>query len=231
MTNYNKAFRVLAIVVAVVLWAVSVQFSALGFGIDAKDYIVYGYILALAVTTLELIMNKAGASLPPVLFIACILAYMYGTFTNVEGIWAIQGAKSEFTAWLMPAVLGLFLEIVPEPMILWALSFKGSQITPISTSTALKKDRSIGKDKIRTNGMPTTSQLDLTAGRRSSPRPESSFEDIRRTRQYSGNEDPRYYDSQVLSRATRRVGKGSAVYVPHDGFPVYGVADYDFREM
>lgn len=59
-----------------------------------------------------------------------LLSYAYGIVTNIVGIWAAQGSP-DFAAnpmgLIFPVILGLFLEIAPEPLFLWGLVGTGAR--------------------------------------------------------------------------------------------------------
>ena len=128
--RYEQLIRLLAIGVAIVLWFVSVQFSADGFNFALPRYMWVGYLLAIAVTVIELVFNEEGMNHSLTLVAVGLLSYAYGIVTNILGIWAAQGspdiAANPF-AIVFPALLGFFLEIAPEPLLLWGLMGTGAR--------------------------------------------------------------------------------------------------------
>lgn len=128
--RYEQLIRLLAIGVAIVLWLVSVQFSADGFKFALPRYAWVGYVLAIAVTVIELVFNEEGMSHSLTLVAVGLLSYAYGVVTNILGIWAAQGSPdigANPLAILFPALLGFFLEIAPEPLLLWGLMGTGAR--------------------------------------------------------------------------------------------------------
>ena len=122
--RYAQLIRLTAILVALLLWFMSVQFSVDGFNFILPKYQWMGYLLAVAVTILELVFNEEGMRHTLTLVAVGFLAYVYGVVTNVLGVWVAQGSpdltQNPF-AMLFPALLGFFLEIAPEPLLVWGL--------------------------------------------------------------------------------------------------------------
>jgi len=58
--NYYLLLRVLSVVMAICLWALSVSFSNAGFNFRVADKAWAAWILAISVTVLELIWTKQG---------------------------------------------------------------------------------------------------------------------------------------------------------------------------
>jgi hypothetical protein len=128
--RYEQLIHLLAILVAVVLWFISVQFSADGFSFALPRYAWVGYILAISVTIIELIFNEEGMNHSLTIVAIGLLSYAYGIATNVLGIWTAQGGPdiaSNPLAILFPGVLGFFLEVAPEPLLLWGLMGTGAR--------------------------------------------------------------------------------------------------------
>jgi len=115
--TYKTILRVLAAFTAATLWGVSVYFSADGFGIKVPTAAWIGWILAVSITVIELVFNRDGFQHNYVLIAAGIAAYAYGIYTNVIGIQAAQ-LSNEL---VFPLILAIMLEIVPEPLLVWAL--------------------------------------------------------------------------------------------------------------
>lgn len=128
--RYEQLIHLLAIGVAVVLWFVSVQFSADGFKFALPRYAWIGYVLAIAVTVIELVFNEEGMNHSLTIVAVGLLSYAYGIVTNILGIWAAQGSpdiSANPIGILFPALLGFFLEIAPEPLLLWGLIGTGAR--------------------------------------------------------------------------------------------------------
>ena len=119
--RYEQLIHLLAIGIAVVLWFVSVQFSVDGFNFALPKFAWVGYVLAIAVTVIELVFNEEGMNHSLTLVAVGLLAYFYGVITNIIGIWSAQGSPdlaANPIALIFPIVLGFFLEIAPEPLLL-----------------------------------------------------------------------------------------------------------------
>jgi hypothetical protein len=115
-----------------------------------------GWVLAIAITVLQLIFNK-GVYSNPTLFAAGILAYVYGVITNIIGIMRAQqildSLISEFTTdmghyvprAILAIVLALVIEIVPEALLLWAIFTDkidfGDFLTSIYGGTNLSRNK------------------------------------------------------------------------------------------
>ena len=128
--RYEQLIHLLAIGVAIVLWFISVQFSADGFKFALPRYAWVGYVLAIAVTVIELVFNEEGMNHSLTIVAVGLLSYAYGIVTNILGIWAAQGSPdvaSNPVAIVFPALLGFFLEIAPEPLLLWGLMGTGAR--------------------------------------------------------------------------------------------------------
>jgi hypothetical protein len=128
--RYEQLIHLLAVGVAIVLWFVSVQFSVDGFNFVLPQYIWIGYVLAIAVTIIELVYNEEGMSHTLTIVAIGLLSYAYGIVTNILGIWVAQGSPditANPVAIVFPALLGFFLEIAPEPLLLWGLIGTGAR--------------------------------------------------------------------------------------------------------
>lgn len=128
--RYEQLIHLLAIGVALVLWFLSVQFSADGFKFVLPNYAWVGYVLAISVTIIELVFNEEGMRHSLTLVAIGLLSYAYGIVTNILGIWAAQGSPdiaANPVAILFPLILGFFLEVAPEPLLLWGLMGTGAR--------------------------------------------------------------------------------------------------------
>lgn len=126
--RYSQLIRLAAVVIAVLMWFVSVQFSVDGFNFVLPRYQWVGILLAVAVTVIELVFNEEGMGHSLTIVSAGLLSYIYGIATNVLGIWVAQGAPDPSVnpvTLLFPAVVGFFLEVAPEPLLMWGLIGSG----------------------------------------------------------------------------------------------------------
>ncbi|MGE5264780.1 MAG: hypothetical protein ACM3S0_15480 [Acidobacteriota bacterium] len=126
--RYSQLIRMMAVAVAILLWIMSIQFSAGGFNFVMPHYIWMGYALGIAVTVLELVFAEEGMKHTLTIAAVGLLAYVYGILTNIIGIWVAQGSPDPSQnpgVLLFPAILGFFLEVTPEPLILWGLMGTG----------------------------------------------------------------------------------------------------------
>ncbi|MBI4790263.1 MAG: hypothetical protein HY782_24780 [Chloroflexi bacterium] len=122
--RYAQLVRLMAVAVAILLWIMSIQFSAGGFNFVMPRYIWMGYALGIAVTVLQLVFAEEGMKHTLTLVVVGLLAYGYGIFTNIVGIWIAQGSPdlaSNPMTLLFPTALGFILEVTPEPLLLWGL--------------------------------------------------------------------------------------------------------------
>lgn len=120
----NQLIRLGAAVVALMLWFVSVQFSVEGFNFVLPKYRWVGYLLAIAVTMIEIVFNEEGMRHSLTIVAVGIVSYFYGIATNVLGIWVAQGSpelSENPIALVFPIVVGFFLEVAPEPLLMWGL--------------------------------------------------------------------------------------------------------------
>lgn len=120
--DLNKTKRVLSVVVALVVWGLSMRFSVSGFGSGiSKDEMWLGWTLAIIITIIELIWNSSKDKTNLTIWVAGVICYIYGIGTNILGILSWQGHNLEEafqnpTYLIFPIVLGLFFEILPEPL-------------------------------------------------------------------------------------------------------------------
>ena len=115
----------LAIVGAIICWALSVWFSCIGFSIDSPNIAYVGWVLAAVVTIVELVFNSQTGKLSLTLIAVGIMCYAYGIWTNVTGFWTLQNPNLPFVLLsqnsIMPALVGIIMEILPEPLLMWGL--------------------------------------------------------------------------------------------------------------
>lgn len=126
--RYTQLIRLSAVLIAVLMWFVSVQFSVDGFNFVLPRYRWVGILLAIAVTVIELVFNEEGMRHSLTIIAAGLLSYCYGVATNILGIWVAQGAPDPAASpmiLLFPAIVGFFLEVAPEPLLMWGLVGSG----------------------------------------------------------------------------------------------------------
>lgn len=128
--TWNILLRIISCVAAVGMWIISVYFSSDGFNIQVPDMMWVGFFMAGFITVLELVFNKEGMNHNYTIIVAGIAAYAYGIWTNILGIIHAQGTEIGMdNVWklVLPLALGIFLEITPEPLILWGLLGKSEE--------------------------------------------------------------------------------------------------------
>jgi len=122
--KYEVFLRIASVAAALVLWGFSVDFSADGFNFRTENMKAAGVLLAICITIVELVWNKAADSGNLVIFVCGLAAYMYGTVTNVVGLSVARGSISfiqDPLAYGIPLFAGIILEILPEPLLIWGL--------------------------------------------------------------------------------------------------------------
>lgn len=128
--DYEKTKRILAGVVALVLWGLSIKFSVSGFGAGIDDKEIWiGWLLGFSITVIQLVWNGIKNRANLTLWVLGLSAYLYGIYTNVMGIMVWRGDTFQTLAEnplviIFPLILGLFLEIAPEPLFVWAFTKK-----------------------------------------------------------------------------------------------------------
>jgi hypothetical protein len=128
--DYEKVKRILAGVVALVLWGLSIKFSVSGFGAGIDDKEIWiGWLLGFSITVIQLVWNGIKGRANLTLWVLGLSAYLYGIYTNIMGIMVWRGDTFETLAnnpfiLVFPIILGLFLEIAPEPLFVWAFTKK-----------------------------------------------------------------------------------------------------------
>lgn len=119
---WKKIRNLLCVIFAIAFWVLSMVFSQIGFGITVPTWAWAGWVLAGGVTVLELVLNS-GDHIPPTLLACGAIAYLYGIGTNVYGIVAARTGMSAINGWdwAMAVVVGVAIEVVPEPLFLYGL--------------------------------------------------------------------------------------------------------------
>jgi hypothetical protein len=124
--TYQNVLRLVAVLIAIMLWVISVYFSQDGFAINVPNMAWVGWLLAISITAIEMIWNQEGFKHNATIVVVGLAAYTYGIWTNATGIMEAQGIRGmNFLdapmQLIFPVVLGIFLEIVPEPLLMWAI--------------------------------------------------------------------------------------------------------------
>jgi len=122
--RYIGILRIATIFVAFGMWVLSIKFSVDGFNFNlSTDWSSFaGTFLGLSVTVVQLVWNREANSNWTIM-IAGMLAYAYGIYTNIEGILAAQGIQFTFTTTMVfPILLGLFIEVMPEALLVYGLT-------------------------------------------------------------------------------------------------------------
>ena len=120
-----------ALITAITLWIASMQFSYAGFNVNAPEAAWLGWVLAFAITVIELVFNTDVKKLNLTLYVVGFLAYAYGIWTNVVGFYfSVQGMTwatlaSNPLSIVFAIVLGFFLEVTPEALFIWGLGSIG----------------------------------------------------------------------------------------------------------
>jgi len=142
MNNIDRYIKIGARVFAIGGWLLSIVFSAQGFGFEGGAmYILAGYFLALLVTLFEVVLNRFGSQLPKTLALICFMAYVFGIVTNFVGIYIGRGSGGHITDYAIAIVLGLILELYPEPLLLFSLGMKSSDLLETLTSLFSRRKR------------------------------------------------------------------------------------------
>jgi hypothetical protein len=153
---WKRIRSVLCVFFALSFWILSMIFSQAGFGITVPQWAWAGWILAGGVTVLELVLNS-GDRIPPTLLVCGAIAYVYGISTNIFGILAARTGMSAINFWdiVLSIVIGLIIEIIPEPLFLYGL---GINLGDLITNLVNGKHVFDGQNRQRTN-VPKTSVL------------------------------------------------------------------------
>lgn len=120
--KYERILRILGIFSAVVMLWISARFSVAGFNIVVPGQEYIGWMLAAIIIVIEVIWNRVGAKAGLTLFVAGVICYLYGVYTNVVGVRVMTEFAQGWQEWVGSLIFGLFLEIVPEPLFVWGLT-------------------------------------------------------------------------------------------------------------
>ena len=121
----KSILRMVGFVAAVAMWIASIYFSVDGFNITVPHMMWVGVLMGFVITAVELVWNEEGVRVNFTLKIMGALCYAYGIYTNVAGIAHAQGLGTIAAGpeqYIFPAIFGIFLEVGPEPLAIWALS-------------------------------------------------------------------------------------------------------------
>ena len=121
---------------AVGAWFMSIYFSKAGFSIESPNMTWVGWMLGILITIVELVFNDRRQKMSLTLILAGLLCYAYGVWTNVTGFWDASNPGVPFVpftqaSW-MAWFVGLILEVLPEPLYMWAMG-RGHEIDPIGS--------------------------------------------------------------------------------------------------
>jgi len=125
--QYTQLLRFIAAMVAITLWIMSVIFSTKGFSFEMGSGLEWiGVVLALAISAIQIIWNhEARGMRNPTIFLVGVASYVYGIWANIIGIGDLRGS---FNVWdnptviIFPLILGFFVEVVPEPLMVWSFT-------------------------------------------------------------------------------------------------------------
>lgn len=137
--KYDRLVRLCAGVISLLFMYISAQFAKDGFSLDVPDRDWIGWALAFGLIVIEIVWNKKGAEHGVTLYLAGFIAYAYGIYTNIVGInYAagndIRGLWNFLNGlWMYPisTFVGLMLELVPEPLLIWALTGESKESDPV----------------------------------------------------------------------------------------------------
>lgn len=121
--RYDKLLGQLGIFFSIVVLIISIFFSSWGFSFDMNNYSWAFWVsmaLGASITVLQLVGNKDDGK-DEVFRIIWLLSYAYGIYTNVMGLSQIRGGISTWTDYILPVIVGAFIEIVPEKLFLTSL--------------------------------------------------------------------------------------------------------------
>lgn len=124
--QFNRIMRWVVAFFAIGAWILSIKLSADGFDINAPGYWYVGIFLGGLNTVLEVVVSKGVKS--KTLLVGGLLAYIFGVYTNFVGIAALRGGSFDIGHAIIPAALGIMLECLPEPLLLWCLGIQSHDL-------------------------------------------------------------------------------------------------------
>lgn len=145
--KYDRLVRIAAGVVAIVFMGISSQFSADGFALSVPDRKWIGWVLAVGLIVIEIVWNKKGPRHGVTLYVAGLICYIYGIYTNIAGInYAsnhVPVSILQFGQFLflypVNTAVGLILELLPEPLLIWALTGESTESDPVSNMMSMRE--------------------------------------------------------------------------------------------
>lgn len=153
--KYDRLIRFLAMAAAVAVFWFSAQFSANGFNFTVPDMAYAGWGFAFVLIVVELVWNKQGAKHGVTLYLVGLICYAYGVYTNILGIDLASGyIGSSFMEFLKFSIThpvslfgGIILELLPEPLIIWALTGSSLESDPAAHMMHFKQGIVPGDDR------------------------------------------------------------------------------------
>lgn len=143
LDHWNNFKRILLVICAVLMWVMSIVFSYIGFKADVQTewyFGIFALILSATITSLELYLNSQTFDFNEVdmglviLWIGGFAAYAYGIWTNVVGVGMMMlGGDLTTVKWsaqVVPIIVGILLEVLPEPMFVAFLKTKAVRKQP-----------------------------------------------------------------------------------------------------
>ena len=126
--SYTNLIRVAVMFTMVGAMYISATFSKDGFSFKmGGDYVWMGWGLAVLSTVVQLAWNRMDGNKGLTIYIIGLSTYAYSIYTNAAGIRIAQGGED----WIFPVLLGVFLDIIPEPFFVWAWTRGGLDSDPI----------------------------------------------------------------------------------------------------
>lgn len=134
LEKWDRIIRLAAVSIGASFFWVSINFSVNGFNVLEPGMAWVGWVMGIGVTVVQLMWNKMKMKTNLTIAAAGIAAYVYSIGTNIIGILASRHLNLGFgivtdPSWELAAggalvfaiAWGIFLDIVPEPMIIWGL--------------------------------------------------------------------------------------------------------------
>ncbi len=125
--GYDIVKRIIIAFGSIVGWIVSFRFSVLGFNVQVPNDQWAAVGLVIMFTALELAFSRTRLKLAATLILGAFVAYGYGIWTNVLGIYVIMHPAATTlagAAWdqlVIPISAGTGLEVIPEALLVYAI--------------------------------------------------------------------------------------------------------------